>query len=332
MCGIAIFVRCIPDCGNIRSVSNTVSMLLFRRWTVLLPVVTPLRLRRLYFFYGRSGTLTNSDVIIGDESSATIHLYVKGPLQVNTNASTGSWCYQFAGTGEIHYPLGPDLSSAKYHIFDSSDFDGYHECSSTFANDSSSPNTSNVIQYMYSRFEGDESLPCTFLGENEGNGTLKGQDGMNTIRQWSKEGVNSMILPFLIQRASSFISPFVCQIAVDMTSSTSADDVTVFVARADKTRVDLSKTDRWRLVLNWAELNGIALHILLEDSSGDNFFDDGVALGPQPKLYYREIVSRFGNYLGLTWDLGNSNPSSMAQRAWSQKKYIYFTTFPSWLG
>jgi hypothetical protein len=185
---------------------------------------------------------------------------------------------------------------------------------------------------MYSRFEGDESLPCTFLGENEGNGTLKGQDGMNTIRQWSKEGVNSMILPFLIQRASSFISPFFCQIAVDMTSSTSTDDVTVFVARADKTRVDLSKTDRWRLVLNWAELNGIALHILLEDSSGDNFFDDGVALGPQPKLYYREIVSRFGNYLGLTWDLGNSNPSSMAQRAWSQKKYIYFTTFPSCLG
>jgi Domain of unknown function (DUF5060) len=33
---------------------------------------TPLRLRRLYFFYGRSGTLTNSDVIIGDECTFLI--------------------------------------------------------------------------------------------------------------------------------------------------------------------------------------------------------------------------------------------------------------------
>jgi hypothetical protein len=56
------------------------------------------------FVDGRSGTLTISDVINGNECSATIHLYVKGPLQVNTNSSTDSWCYQFAGTGEIHYP------------------------------------------------------------------------------------------------------------------------------------------------------------------------------------------------------------------------------------
>jgi hypothetical protein len=108
-----------------------------------------------------------------------------------------------------------------------------------------------------------------------------------------------------------YLPLFVKLLAVDMTSSTITDDVTVLVARADKTRVDLSKSDRWRLVFDWAELNGIALYTLLEDGSVNNFFDSRVALGPQPKLYYREIVSRFG----LTWDLGNSDSSSMAQRA-----------------
>ena len=37
---------------------------------------------------------------------------------------------------------------------------------------------------------------------------------------------------------------------------------------------------------------------------GKYFFFDNGDLGPQRKLYYRELIARFGHHLALNWNLG----------------------------
>src|SRR5262249_32433748 len=36
--------------------------------------------------------------------------------------------------------------------------------------------------------------------------------------------------------------------------------------------------------------------------------------GPQRKLYYRELIARFGHHLGIEWDLGEENSYTTALR------------------
>ena len=41
---------------------------------------------------------------------------------------------------------------------------------------------------------------------------------------------------------------------------------------------------------------------------------DGGALGDERKLYYRELVARFGHHLALNWNIGEENTNTDAQR------------------
>jgi hypothetical protein len=41
---------------------------------------------------------------------------------------------------------------------------------------------------------------------------------------------------------------------------------------------------------------------------------DGGALGPQRKIYYRELIARYGYLLALNWNLGEENTQSMKER------------------
>ncbi len=41
---------------------------------------------------------------------------------------------------------------------------------------------------------------------------------------------------------------------------------------------------------------------------------DGGELGVQRKVYYRELMARYGHHLALTWNLGEENQNTAAQR------------------
>ncbi|MDJ0756889.1 MAG: ThuA domain-containing protein [Ardenticatenaceae bacterium] len=81
----------------------------------------------------------------------------------------------------------------------------------------------------------------------------------------------------------------------------------------NKTHYDISKLHQWHIVLNHAQENGIALHVVLaETESGNENWFDGDALGVERKLYYRELVARFGHFLALKWNLSEENDFSVA--------------------
>ncbi|MBI2949617.1 MAG: DUF5060 domain-containing protein [Verrucomicrobia bacterium] len=110
------------------------------------------------------------------------------------------------------------------------------------------------------------------------------------------------------------------------------EDVWPFAAPEDKLHYDCSKLDQWQIVFDHAQTLGLYLHFKMQEQEiddnrrgdqGETFNNpvalDGGDLGPERKLYCRELIARFGYALALNWNLGEENTqSSEQQRAMSQ--------------
>ena len=55
------------------------------------------------------------------------------------------------------------------------------------------------------------------------------------------------------------------------------------------------------------------MHVVLAEQENDQLLDGG-ALGPERRLFYRELVARFGHHLAVAWNLGEENTNTDAQR------------------
>ena len=95
-------------------------------------------------------------------------------------------------------------------------------------------------------------------------------------------------------------------------------DVWPWTNPKEKFRFDCSKLDQWEIVFSHMDKLGLMLHIITQETENDQGLDGG-ELGPQRKLYYRELIARFGHHLALTWNLGEENTNTTDQRkAFSQ--------------
>ncbi len=105
------------------------------------------------------------------------------------------------------------------------------------------------------------------------------------------------------------------------------DNVWPFVSRDDKLHYDVSKLDQWGIVFDHAQALGIYLHFKMQETEMDDERMgparkpvevpealDGGALGPERKLYCRELVARFGHALALNWNLGEENTQSTSEQ------------------
>ncbi len=81
----------------------------------------------------------------------------------------------------------------------------------------------------------------------------------------------------------------------------------------EKYRFDCSKLDQWEIVFSHMDKLGLMLHIITQETENDQGLDGG-ELGPQRKLYYRELITRFAHHLALVWNLGEENTNTDAQR------------------
>ena len=72
----------------------------------------------------------------------------------------------------------------------------------------------------------------------------------------------------------------------------------------DHLHFDLSKLQQWETVFDHAQRKGLFLHFVLNEAERANKaeLDDG-NLGLERKLYYRELIARFGHHLALEWNL-----------------------------
>jgi type 1 glutamine amidotransferase len=71
-------------------------------------------------------------------------------------------------------------------------------------------------------------------------------------------------------------------------------------------RFDVSKLEQWEKILEYADKKGIYIHFKTQETENDLRMDGG-QLGIERKLYYRELIARFGHHLALNWNLGEEN-------------------------
>lgn len=101
------------------------------------------------------------------------------------------------------------------------------------------------------------------------------------------------------------------------------DNVWPFVARDDKLHYDCSKLDQWGIVFDHATALGLFLHFKLQENEIDDDRPgskgerarvpeslDGGRLGPERKLFCRELIARFAHHLALNWNIGEENTQS----------------------
>ena len=72
----------------------------------------------------------------------------------------------------------------------------------------------------------------------------------------------------------------------------------------DNLHFDIRKLRQWEIVFDHAQRKGIFLHFVLNEAEELNKreLDDG-RLGVERKLFYRELIARFGHHLALQWNL-----------------------------
>ena len=91
------------------------------------------------------------------------------------------------------------------------------------------------------------------------------------------------------------------------------DDVWPWTGPEVYQEYDVSKLEQWEIVFDHMDENGVIKHIILQEQENDQLLNWG-NLGTERKLYYREMIARFGHHLGLIWNLGEENTNSDWQR------------------
>ncbi|WOO40862.1 DUF5060 domain-containing protein [Rubellicoccus peritrichatus] len=98
-------------------------------------------------------------------------------------------------------------------------------------------------------------------------------------------------------------------------------DVWPYISHTDPFRFDCSKLDQWEIIFTHGDRMGMYLHFKTQETENDDLSGPGSAfalddgnLGNERKLYYRELIARFGHHLALNWNLGEENTQTTAQQ------------------
>ncbi|GGZ24545.1 hypothetical protein GCM10007049_16150 [Echinicola pacifica] len=89
-----------------------------------------------------------------------------------------------------------------------------------------------------------------------------------------------------------------------LTMNVAGDDQNVFPYIDYDTwdRFDCSKLDQWEILFDHADKLGMFLHFKTLEVENQGLLDNG-GIGMFTKLYYRELIARFGHHLALNWNL-----------------------------
>lgn len=89
------------------------------------------------------------------------------------------------------------------------------------------------------------------------------------------------------------------------------DDVWPWVDPEVRDRFDVSKLDQWNTVFDHMGRLGLMMHVVLTETENETLFeryaDSPTNFADERKLYYRELVARFGHHPALVWNLGEEN-------------------------
>jgi hypothetical protein len=120
-----------------------------------------------------------------------------------------------------------------------------------------------------------------------------GKGLIGALNYLSSQGANSIyFLPMNIGGDGKDTSPYVK--VASWSGSTSNDNK----------HFDISKLRQWQAAFSHAQSKGIHLHFVFNEAEEANKKElDGATLGVERKLFYREMVARYGHHLALQWNV-----------------------------
>lgn len=72
----------------------------------------------------------------------------------------------------------------------------------------------------------------------------------------------------------------------------------------DNTHFDLGRLAQWEMLFDHCQRRGVTLHIVLNEAEEKNKRElDDATLGPERKLFYREMAARFGHHNAIIWNM-----------------------------
>lgn len=196
----------------------------------------------------------------------------------------GEHYLQFAGNKEYFIKCGAD---APENIFAYQDFDG------TFKIDGVKDNLIKTWEpHVRDWKEGDPTWK-----DGKGKGLI------GAINYLSSKGLN----------AFSFL-----------TMNIKGDDRNVFpyTTYNERVNLDVSRLAQWETVLEHGTAKGMFLHFKTMETENEMLLDKG-DLGPERKLYYRELIARFAHHPALNWNLGEEINEATTEQKGAWAKYLH---------
>ena len=227
-------------------------------------------------FDGAAGTLT----IAPSDKTGRDHR-AKGLLRY-----VGEHYLRFAGTGEFFLKGGADSPE---NFLGYADFDGDYRRSS---NDVGKPRQGEAPLARLHKY-------APHVGDwRPGDPTWRGGKGkgiLGALNYLASKGMNSVYF-------------------LTMNVGGDGKDVWPWIDPKVMDRFDCSKLDQWEIVFSHMDRQGLMLHVITQETENDQLIDGG-ELGIQRKLYYRELIARFGHHLAVVWNLGEENTNTSQQLA-----------------
>jgi hypothetical protein len=195
-------------------------------------------------------------------------------------AYVGKHHLRFAGSGEFFMKAGTDSPE---NLLAYADFDG----------DFKSDGQGDTLIKTWTAHVADWQAGDPVWQGNKGKGLI------GAVNYLAAEGLN----------AFSFL-----------TMNIAGDDKNVFpyLDYAERSRLDVSRLAQWEILFEHGTRKGMYLHFKTQEKENQEMLDGG-NLGPQRKLYYRELIARFSHHLALNWNLGEECTVVLAKKqAWAQ--------------
>ncbi len=220
---------------------------------------------------------------VGDSDKSGNDNRAKGRLQY-----VGEPYLKYAETGEYFIKLGVD---APENLLAYEDFDA----------------TTNALGFLKSW--GPHAKDFTSDADPYLWKVDKGRNLIGAIQYLAEEKLNVFsFLTFNVDGDDRNVFPYLLK--VDQTVyeeyARNKKNVEAWETMFHKTRIDVSKLAQWERIFAFAETQGMFLHFKTHETETDHLMDGGT-FGVEGRLYYRELIARFGHHLALNWNLGEEN-------------------------
>ncbi len=208
----------------------------------------------------------------------------------------GEHYQQFAETGKYFLKCGADAPE---------NFLAYYEIDNT-------PNVGNRLKKWEDHAADYNNDADAFLWGPE---KQKGKNILAAVNYLSSKGMNAFsFLTFNIDGDDRNVYPYLLNVNMEEyeKSANVKKNPKQWEELTIHDRFDVSKMDQWEQIFSYGEMKGMFLHFKTQENENDQKMDGG-DVGPERKLYYRELIARYSHHLALNWNLGEEMTQTVEQ-------------------